>query len=87
MANIKSAKKRIKVINTKTMRNKAVRTGVKTAEKKVLEAIANGDKANTQVLLGAYEKSVTKAVAKGVFHANYASRKVSRLTMKLNGMA
>ena len=71
MANIKSAKKRILVNRTKAERNKAIKSGVKTAVKKVLAAIESGDKAAT----------------KGVYHKNTASRKVSRLAQAVNKMA
>ena len=71
MANIKSAKKRILVNRTKAERNKAIKSGVKTAVKKVLAAIESGDKAATN----------------GDYHKNTASRKVSRLAQAVNKMA
>lgn len=51
MANIKSAKKRIKVIETKTLRNKMIKSKVKTIIKKLEAAIASGDKELAQSLL------------------------------------
>lgn len=87
LANIKSAKKRILVTRTKTMRNKSIKSGVKTAVKKVYLAIAEGDKEAAQAaLLGATSK-IDRAVTKGVFHKNTASRKVSRLAKSVNDMA
>ena len=87
MANIKSAKKRIKVTETRTMRNKAIRSKVKTAIKKVDAAVAVGNKelANEQLRLAIAE--IDKACSKGVYHKNNASRKVSRLTLAVNKIA
>ena len=64
MANIKSAKKRIKVINTKTERNKAIKTKVKTYIKKVEAAIAANDKAAASEALTACISEISKATSK-----------------------
>lgn len=87
MANIKSAKKRVLVIETKTERNKAIKSKVKTYIKKVEAAVAAGDKAVAQEALSAATKQIDMACTKGVFHKNTASRKVSRLAKAVNGMA
>lgn len=87
MANIKSAKKRILVNQTKAARNKAIKTGVKTAIKKVNAAVVANDKEAAKATLLAAISSITKACNKGVYHKNTASRKISRLTLKVNGMA
>ncbi len=87
MANIKSAKKRIKVIETKTMRNKAIRSKVKTAIKKVDAAVAAGDKDLAQKNLVSAISEIDKATSKGVYHKNTASRKISRLTIAVNKIA
>ena len=87
MANIKSAKKRIKVINTKTQRNKAIKTKVKTYIKKVEAAVAAKDAATAQTALTAAIAEINKATSKGIFHKNTAARKVSRLTKAVNAMA
>ncbi len=79
MANIKSAKKRILVTQTKTDRNKAIRSGVKTAIKKVDAAVEAGDKAAAEEALKAATTAIDKACTKGVYHKNNASRKVSRI--------
>ena len=76
MANIKSAKKRILVINKKTLRNKMVKSAVKTAIKKVAVAA-----------LSAATKAIDMAATKGVFHKNTASRKKSRLAKLVNKIA
>ena len=87
MANIKSAKKRILVSRTREERNKAVRSGVKTAVKKVYAAIEAGDKAAAQEALLKATSTIDKATAKGVYHKNYASRKISRLNLAVNKLA
>ena len=87
MANIKSAKKRIEVIDKKTLRNKMIKTKVKTVIKKVEAAIAAGDKEAAQANLLVAISEIDKAASKGVYHKNNASRKVSRLTAAVNKMA
>ncbi len=87
MANIKSAKKRILVNRTKADRNKAVRSGVKTAIKKVYAAIESGDKNAAAAELKAATKTIEKASSKGVYHKNNAARKVSRISKAVNRMA
>ena len=86
MANIKSAKKRILVNETKAARNKAIRSKVKTAIKKV-EAVAAGDKAAAQAALVAATTEIDKACTKGVYHKNNAARKVSRVSKAVNSIA
>ncbi|MCM1038109.1 MAG: 30S ribosomal protein S20 [Roseburia sp.] len=87
MANIKSAKKRILVNRTKAERNKAIKSGVKTAVKKVNAAIAENDKEAAKAALLSATATIDKAASKGVFHKNTASRKVSRLALAVNKMA
>ena len=87
MANIKSAKKRILVAQTKTEKNKAIKSGVKTAIKKVHAAIEAGDKAAASAALVAATSEIDTATSKGVYHKNNASRKVSRLAAAVNKMA
>jgi len=86
MANIKSAKKRIKVNATKASRNKSVRTSVKTAIKKVVVAIEANDKDAAMASLLVANKSIAAAKSKGIFHKATASRKISRLTVQVNKM-
>lgn len=87
MANIKSAKKRILVNRTKADRNKAIRSGVKTAIKKVYAAIESGDKAAAKAELVAATKTIEMAGSKGVYHKNNVSRKVARISKAVNEMA
>lgn len=87
MANIKSAKKRILVNETKAARNKAIRSRVKTSIKKVEAAIIAGDKTAAQASLISAITEIDKAATKGVYHKNTASRKVSRITKAVNALA
>ena len=87
MANIKSAKKRILVIETKTLRNKMVKSRVKTLVKKVDAAIAASDKAAATAALKDATVAIDTAAAKGIFHKNTAARKVSRLAKAVNKLA
>ena len=82
MPNIKSAKKRVKVIETKTMRNKAIKSDLKTALKKADAAVADIADNKEEVVRVAIKK-VNMARAKGIIHKNKAARKVSQLAKKL----
>ena len=87
MANIKSAKKRILVNQTKAERNKAIKFSVKTAVKKVRVAIEAQDKEAAKAALLNATTVIDKAASKGVYHKNTASRKVSRLAKAVNEIA
>ena len=87
LANIKSAKKRIKVIEAKTLRNKMIKSKIKTLVKKVETAVAQSDKAAATAALTEAVVAIDKAAAKGIFHKNTAARKVSRLTKAVNTIA
>lgn len=87
LANIKSAKKRIKVIAKKTMRNKMIKSTTKTAIKKLLTAVQKNNKEEATVLLVQAVRTIDKACSKGVYHKNNASRKKSRLYKLVNKMA
>lgn len=87
MPNIKSAKKRVLIIDKKTARNKAVKSEVKTEVKKFLAVVESGDK-NAATTLFPYTCSVIDgAVSKGVIKKNTAANKKSGLAKKLNAMA
>ena len=87
MANIKSAKKRILVTETKTARNKAIKSKVKTCIKKVEAAVAKKDAAAAKDALLVATAEINKAASKGVYHKNNAARKVSRLAKAVNSIA
>lgn len=84
MANIKSAKKRIKVIDKKTARNRRVKEHIKTVLRAFEAAMAEGDLEAAEQQLRLCEKKLMQAASKGTIHKNAASRKVARLTKKLN---
>lgn len=84
LANIKSAKKRIKVIQVKTARNRQTKSTVKTAVRRFEEALVGGNMEEAQSKFIFAEKKIMQAVAKGIFHKNTASRKVARLAKRLN---
>ncbi|MGP1597959.1 30S ribosomal protein S20 [Peptoanaerobacter stomatis] len=84
MANIKSAKKRIKVIQKKTLINKMRISQVKTAIKRFEMALSSGDMNLAGEKLRFVQKKLNQVAARGSIHKNMAARKVSRLTKKFN---
>ena len=87
MANIKSAKKRIKVTETKTAQNRMVKSALKTAIKKFEAAVTANNVDEAKVLFNGAVKALDMAATKGVAHKNMVARKKSRLAAKLNAMA
>lgn len=86
MANIKSAKKRIKIAKTRQARNKKVKSMTKMYFKKIEAAVNNKDKATATTVLNDAIKQIDMACTKGVYHKNNASRKVSRLQKIVNAI-
>ena len=84
MANIKSAKKRIRVIDKKTARNRRIKSHLKAVLKSFDAAIEAGDMETAAEKLALAEKKLMQAAAKHTLHKNTASRKVSRLTKRFN---
>ena len=87
MPNIKSAKKRVKVSNTKNLQNKMFKSQLKTTVKKFYAAVESGDKEAAKAAYTAAVKKVDQAVAKGILHKNNAAHKKSEYTILLNKMA
>ncbi len=87
MANIKSAVKRAKQAEVSRKRNRSVKSSVLTARKKVLEAIASGNKDEATKLYRVYSSTLDKAAKKGVIAKNNASRKKSRVAVSLSKLA
>lgn len=87
MANIKSAKKRIKLAAIRTDRNKAIKSRVKTELKKFDALVEAGDKSAAEAQLLTTVSYIDKAETKGVFHKRTAARKVSNLNKAVNRMA
>lgn len=87
MANIKSAKKRILVNQTKALQNQMLKSQLKTVIKKFNAAVESGDKATASELYKLAVKKVDQAVAHGILHKNNAAHKKSAFTLKYNQMA
>ncbi|HEY8419357.1 MAG TPA: 30S ribosomal protein S20 [Clostridia bacterium] len=86
MPNTKSAKKRVKVIATKNLRNRMVKSQVKTAIKKFKAAILSNDPATAEAILPETFSIIDKAAAKGVIHKNNASNKKAGLAKMLSDL-
>ena len=84
MPNIKSAKKRVKIIEKKTLRNNMIKSGYKTAVKKFEEAVNAGKIDEAKVLFSEATRKIDQACSKGVIVKNTAARKKSKLSKKLN---
>ena len=84
MPNIKSAIKRVSVIEKKTLQNNMIKSAYKTAIKTFEAAVAEGDKTKAEETFKQAVKKIDQACTKGVIKANTASRKKSSLSKKLN---
>ena len=83
MANIKSSKKRALTNEKRRQKNVARRSDLKTASKKVLTALEQGNLDEATELLKVAESKISRAKGKGVLKKNTASRKISRLAKKV----
>ena len=86
MATHPSAEKRDRQNKKRKIRNTAVKSQTKTEIKKVLAAVEEQDRDSSEKALKSAIKVIKKAASKGVYHKNNASRKVSRLTKKVNAL-
>ncbi len=86
MANTASARKRIRQSVTRTARNTARKSRMRTFVKKVETAIANGDKTAAAVALREAQPEMQRASGKGVIHANTVARKLSRLSARIKSL-
>ena len=84
MANIKSAKKRIEVIKSKTAVNKSKKTAIKTHIVKFNAAIEEGNIEEAKSIFKSVEKKLSQAASKSTIHKKAASRKISQLSKQLN---
>ncbi len=87
MANTASARKRIRQTTTRTARNQARKSRMRTFVKKVETAIAGGDKAAAAEALRAAQPEMQRASGKGVIHSNTVARKLSRLSARIKAIA
>ncbi|MDD6735319.1 MAG: 30S ribosomal protein S20 [Clostridiales bacterium] len=83
MPNIKSAKKRVLVIEKKTLINQMHKTALKTAVKKFEAAVENKNVEEAKVLFNEAVKKLDMGVKQGILHKNNAARKKSQLALKL----
>jgi len=79
-----SALKRDRQAEKNRLRNKAVKTAIKTITKKVEVAVSNKNQEEIKKVLTEATKTITKAASKGIIHRNTASRKISRLAKLTN---
>ena len=86
MANTKSAKAKVREIQNKNEFNKSIKNRYRTFIKKVELNIVKGDKSEAQNALKIAESEIMSAVSKKILHINTASRKISRLSSKINSI-
>ncbi len=86
MANIKSQKKRILTNEKARLRNKAVKSELRTLVRRVREAAAAGDSESAQTALRDASRKLDKAVSKGVIHRNQAANRKSALAQKVSSI-
>jgi small subunit ribosomal protein S20 len=87
MANNKSAKKRVLVAERNRVRNRAVRTALRTQVRRFRSAVASGDATEVARLLPAVHATIDKSAKKGVIHENTARRYKSRLALAQRRLA
>ncbi len=81
-----SAAKRHRQSEKRRIRNKSVRSEVRSSAKKVLSAVASSDQSAADAAFRAYSALIDSAARKGVYHQNTAARKKSRMAHKVNGI-
>lgn len=86
MANIKSQMKRIKTNEKSRQRNKAVKSGLRTAVRRFNEAAAAGDTEKATALAATANRALDKAVSKGVIHKNQAANRKSAISLKVKSL-
>jgi len=86
VANIKSQKKRILTNEKARLRNKAVKSGLRTNVRKFNEALAEGDAEKVQQLAKVATRSLDKAATKGVIHKNQAANRKSAIASKASAL-
>ena len=86
MANTKSARKMIRKIKRRTLRNRNLRGRARSYLVRVETAIKEGTKESAQLALREAESNLMRAAARGVFHRNMAARKISRMTKRVSRM-
>lgn len=86
MANTRSAAKRVRVTERRTLRNRMIRSRMRTSIKRYEAALAEGDAQTSEELYKKVTSTIDRATAKGVIHSNEASRRKARLAQRLNAL-
>ena len=86
MANIKSQIKRIRTNEQARLRNKSVKSSLKTAVRRFREAADAGDREAAQTAMHTAARQLDKAASKGVIHANQAANKKSAMAQRANSL-
>jgi small subunit ribosomal protein S20 len=86
VANIKSQIKRIRTNEAARLRNKSVKSSLKTAVRRFRDAAESGDRATATEAMGTAARQLDKAASKGVIHANQAANKKSAMAQRLNSL-
>jgi len=86
VANIKSQIKRIRTNEQARLRNKSVKSSLKTAVRRFREAADTGDREAAQTALRTAARQLDKAASKGVIHANQAANKKSAMAQRANSI-
>ncbi|HZE47932.1 MAG TPA: 30S ribosomal protein S20 [Jatrophihabitantaceae bacterium] len=86
MANIKSQIKRIRTNENARLRNKSVKSALKTAVRRFREAADAGDREAAQTAMRSAARQLDKAASKGVIHANQAANKKSAMAERANSL-
>ena len=87
MPNIESARKRVRQSAKRNKRNRSAKSMVSSNRKALLDAIEAGNKSEAVKLFAVYTATLDKSVKKGILKANNASRKNSRIQLRLNALA
>ena len=86
MANTKSAKKMIRKIKRRTLRNRKLRGRARSFLVRVEDAVKGGSRENAEAALREAESKLMRAVSRGVFHRNMAARRISRMSKRVRRM-
>ncbi|MGI6036280.1 MAG: 30S ribosomal protein S20 [Limnochordia bacterium] len=87
MPNIKSAAKRVRVTEKRTLRNRQVKATMRTAIRQYLQTLESGSREVAEASLRNAISQIDRAASKGVIHKNQAARKKSRLSKRLASLA
>jgi small subunit ribosomal protein S20 len=87
VANIVSARKRARQAEKRRLHNMGLRSNVRTSMRKVLRAIADGDKAAAEAAFKAAVPAIDRSVSQGIMHRNKAARHKSRLNQQVRALA